>query len=157
MHVDRASCTSCTHYSFMRTPMRPCHTSSRAMSLTGHNTPHTPWLHNCPHVAHWHDPLFLHLLCVEESSAASHKCQFRVRHFGRVFDYLYKSVLMVDRALKDAGSDPPGPSASASSSNGTRVRDLNMQFFMRPLFRHRVARGARFEGAMFDSRTRRSP
>ena len=57
-----------------------------------------------------------------------------MRHFGRVFDYLYKSVLMVDRALKDAGSDPPGPSASASSSNGTRVRDLNMQLFMRPLF-----------------------
>ena len=76
----------------------------------------------------------LHLPTAQESSAASYKCQFRVRHFGRVFDYLYKRVLMVDRALKDAGSDPPGPSAVSASSNGTRVRDLNMQFFMRLLF-----------------------
>ena len=30
------------------------------------------------------------LLSVQESSAASHKCRFRVRHFGRVFALPYK-------------------------------------------------------------------
>ena len=32
------------------------------------------------------------MLCVEESLAASHKCHFRVRHFGRVFALPYKST-----------------------------------------------------------------
>ena len=71
----------------------------------------------------------LMLLAVQESSAASHKCHFRVRYFDRVLTFPYKSVLMVDLALKAircAGSDPPGPSANAASSNGTR--NLNMQF-----------------------------
>lgn len=35
----------------------------------------------------------LDLLRVEESSAASHKCHFRVRHFGRVFNSPYKNPL----------------------------------------------------------------
>ena len=43
------------------------------------------------HIAHWHGPLFWHLLCVKESSAASHKCHDRVRHFGRVFISPYKT------------------------------------------------------------------
>ena len=95
------------------------------------------------------------LLAVQESSAASHKCHFRVRYFDRVLTFPYKSVLMVDLALKAircAGSDPPGPSANAASSNGTR--NLNMQFHA-TVVRHRVARGACFERAMFDSRKRK--
>jgi hypothetical protein len=77
-----------------------------------------------------------------------------VRHFGRVFVLPYKSVLMVDRALKAiprAGSNPPGPSANSFSSNGMRVRDLSLQF-LATVSRHHVARGARFERAIFDSR-----
>ena len=96
----------------------------------------------------------LDLPTVQESSAASQKCHFRVRHSGRVCDYPYKSVLMVDRALKAvpcAGSDPPGPSANACSSNGMRVRDQNLQF-LATVARHGVARGARFERAIFGSR-----
>ena len=108
--------------------------------------------------SHWWAMCLLILLAVQESSAASHKCHFRVRCFDRVLTFPYKSVLMVDRALKIrcAGSDPPGPSANASSLNGTHVRDLNMQIHA-TVVRHRVARGACFERAMFDSRTRRSP
>ena len=96
----------------------------------------------------------LDLPTVQESSAASHKCHFRVCHSGRVCDYPYKSVLMVDRALKAiprAGSNPRGTSANACSSNGMRVRVLNLQF-LATVARHHVARGARFERAIFDSR-----
>jgi hypothetical protein len=41
----------------------------------------------------------LHLPTVQESSAASHKCHSRVRHFGRVFTLLYKKIFGVSLHL----------------------------------------------------------
>ena len=44
----------------------------------------------------WHTlacPSHLNLPCCVESSAATHKCHFRVRHFGRVFILPYKKAV----------------------------------------------------------------
>ena len=46
--------------------------------------------HGCPHAARRQASLISDLLRVKESSAASHKCHFRVRHFGRVLKSPYK-------------------------------------------------------------------
>ena len=59
-----------------------------------HSTSHTARGHDCCRsIAHLacHSLLsFWSLLRTQESSAASHKCRFRVRHFGRVFVLPYK-------------------------------------------------------------------
>ena len=92
MHDDRASRTSSMHDSLMCTPVLPRYTSACAMCLTTHILRHSA--HSMiTHVACWHDPLFLHLLCIKENSAASDKCHFRVRHFGRVFNLPYTTAV----------------------------------------------------------------
>ena len=98
MHTGCTSRTSCMLHSFMRTPARPQHTSASVMSLT-----HTA-------VCALLDPVVVHmshigmatwdLLCVEESLAASDKCHFRARHFGRAFILPYKNT-WVSRCIID--------------------------------------------------------
>ena len=55
--------------------------------------PHAPRSHDHMILCMWHAGVFVSLLdlpTLQESSAASHKCHFRVRHFRRVFDSPYK-------------------------------------------------------------------
>ena len=86
-------------HSCMCTPARPQHTSGMC------HEPHTPqsvhslitWLSTCRTLA-W--PLSWDLLCVEESLAASDKCHFRARHFGRAFILPYKNT-WVSRCIID--------------------------------------------------------
>ena len=57
--------------------------------------PHAPHSHDHMIVCMYHAGsafLLLHLPTPKESSVASHKCHFRVRHFGRVFSLPYKTA-----------------------------------------------------------------
>ena len=61
--------------------------------------------------------LSLKLLTHQEGSAASHKCHFRVRHFGRVFDFtVVKEALAVAYSL--FVSEQPCLLASHASKHG---------------------------------------
>ena len=67
----------------------------------------------------------------QESSAASHKCHFRVRHFGRVFDLPFKNTLGESlhlvhcciSALREKGSAgfEPRPSSSSTSFSARMI------------------------------------
>ena len=74
---------------------------------------------------------FWNLLSTQESSAASHKCHFRVRHFGRVFDLPFKNTLGESlhlvhcciSALREKGSAgfEPRPSSSSTSFSARMI------------------------------------
>ena len=90
MHAARASRTSCrTTRTYSRRYGRGTRLHAPCVPHA-HDTPHPPYDRTL-HIAHWHGPLFWHLLCVKQSSAASHKCHYCVRHFGRVFISPYKT------------------------------------------------------------------
>jgi hypothetical protein len=95
---DRACCLH--HMHLMRTPLAHLHAgmadalvcwsahAAQVMRQTYHD--HMSALHqlHLAHISPVHD-----LPSVQESSAASYKCHFCVRHFGRVFDLPYKMLL----------------------------------------------------------------
>ena len=92
MHAGTSAYTLIIHFSLVRTPARPQQSSAHTMRRA--HCRMITRLSQC--ASHWWAMCLLILLAVQESSAASHKCHFRVRRFDRVLTFPYKSVLMVD-------------------------------------------------------------
>ena len=98
VHADDASRTSSTHHPSMSTPAWPQHLSTHA---TSHTTRHIDQDRLVPIVEHGMSCLCCSviLLLVQESAVASHKCRFRVRHFGRVLKSPYTSRASLSHGL----------------------------------------------------------